>query len=292
MKNIIVILMAVIPVLGFAQADSISADTTVKTIIKPKSVVVVKENGVTKLHVTGTADDPNYNYKFEIKNDEAAGDSNTNSTEEWGLNLPFLKNDGRLKSTFISGGEDIYIDMMWPESKSSGMKTSWELGIGRVISFNWLPDVNRRVKFTFGIGLGVRSISFKHDRRLYLNDGHLTLDAPAEGEKVRSSKILECEVRFPFMFTAPIYKAFKFSIGAAGIWNVHSKANSTWEVGDTKYTESFKGLHQRQLNFELVGTLGFDDAVGVTVHYRPLSDFTTVYGPEFKTISLGLSFNF
>ena len=86
--------MAVIPVLGFAQADSIPADTTVKTIIKPKSVVVVKENGVTKLHVTGTADNPNYNYKFEIKNDEAAGDSNSNSTEEWGLNLPFLKNDG------------------------------------------------------------------------------------------------------------------------------------------------------------------------------------------------------
>ncbi len=288
MKKIIVILMALIPALGFAQVDSIPADSAVKTIVKPKSVVVVKENGVTKLHVTGTENDPNYNYEFEVKNNGA----NSSEGEEWGLNMPFLKNDGRMKSTFISGGEDIYIDMMWPDAKSSGVKTSWELGFGRVISFNWLPDVNRRVKFTFGVGFGVRSISFKHDRRLYLNDGHLTLAAPAEGEKVRSSRITECEVRFPLMFTAPIYKAFKFSIGAVGLWNIYTKASSTWEVGNTKYTESFKGLHQRQLNFELVGTLGFDDAVGVTVHYRPLSDFTAVYGPEFKTISLGLSFNF
>lgn len=280
--------MAVIPVLGFAKVDSIPADTAVKTIVKPKSVVVVKENGVTKLHVTGTEDDPNYNYEFEVKNNETG----SSEGEEWGLNMPFLKKDGRMKSSFISGGEDVYIDMMWPEAKSSGMKTSWELGIGRLISFNWLPDVKRRVKFTFGIGLGVRCISFKHDRRLYLNNGHLTLAAPAEGEKVRSSKIIGSEVRFPLMFTAPIYKDFKFSIGAVGIWNTYFNANSTWEVDNTKYTENFKGLHQRTLNFELVGTLGFDDAVGVTVHYRPLSDFTAVYGPEFKTISLGLSFNF
>lgn len=280
--------MLFVPLLGFATTDS-TKTTVTKVIEKPQSVVISKDGGTTTVFVSGKDGDPKYKYKFEVQN--GAVDTVLRPTEEeWSLNLPFLKN-GRATSTFISGGEDIYVDMMWPDAKSSGMKTSFEVGIGRLISFNWLPG-GGRTKLTFGVGTGTRVISFEHDRRLFFSNGHLSLGKPTGNEKIRASKILEAELRFPFMFTTPIYRDFKFSIGAVGIWNIYSKASTTWELDGTKYSENFKGLHQRTFNCEFVGTLGFDDAVGITFHYRPLSDFTKVYGPEFKTISLGLSFNF
>lgn len=286
MKKLIAALMLAAPLMALATAPA----DTVASINNPKSVVISKQGGSTTVHVKGTKKNPAYNYKFEVRNGEADTIINKVKEEEWGLHLPFLKN-GRVKLTFISCFEDLYIDMVWPDSKESGVKTSWEVGFGRLIAFNYMPD-KAKIKLTFGIGLGARDISFKHDRRLYLNSGHLSLLPPSENEKVSSSQIVEAEMRFPFMFTAPVYRDFKFSLGVVGIWNFYSDARSTWKVGDTKYSEKYKGLHQRLLNCEFVGTLGFDELFGITFHYRPLSDFTKVYGPEFKTLSLGLSFNF
>jgi len=286
MKKLITFLMLVAPLAVFSQTR-VPADTVAR-IVKPKTVVISKKDGTTTVSVSGTEKDPDYKYRYEVQNGEAV---DHRDDDEWKINPPFLK-DGRRRPTYISGGEDVYINMMWPDAKSSGMKTSWEVGVGRLISFNWMPNPSSNMKLTFGIGLATRVISFEHDRRLYFNRGHLSLGKPMKNEKVKASKIVEDELRLPFMFTMPIYKDFKASFGVVGLLNFYSEASCTVERDGSKFSEKYKGLHQRILNYELVGTLGFDDAAGITFHYRPLSDFGSAYGPEFKTISVGLTLNF
>lgn len=289
MKKLIALALLMLPLLVFSQAPA----DTVASIVNPQSIVISKKNGTTVVTVSGTKKNPDYKYRFEVQNATAADTvTSKDDDEEWGVNLPFVSKNGRRKSTFVSFAEDIYSNMVWPDAKSSGVKTSWEMGIGRLFSLNWLPCASSNTKLTFGVGIGARKISFKHDRRLYFSEGHLSLGVPNENEAVKSSNILESEFRFPFMLTQPIYKDFKVSFGFVGLLNVYSSASTTLERDGSKFTEKYKGLHQRTLNCELVGTIGFDDALGVTVHYRPLSDFGSVYGPEFKTVSLGISINF
>lgn len=290
MKKLIAIALLILPMLVFSQ--NTAPTDTVASIVNPQSVVISKKDGTTTITVSGTEKDPNYKYKFEIQNGLAADTVVGNSAEEeWGMSLPFLKN-GRRKSFFISWGEDIFFDVVLPSSKNSGMRASIEGGFGRLVSFNWLPIATSDLKITFGIGTSARKISFNHDKRLYFNEGHLTLAAPISGEKVKASSIYESEIRLPLMLTMPIYKSFKVSLGAVGILNVYSDASSTVKRDDSKFKEEYKGLHQRILNCEFVGTLGFDDALGVTFHYRPLSDFGSKYGPNFKTLSVGITCNF
>lgn len=288
MKKLIALALLMLPVLGFSQTTA--PTDTLASIVNPQSVVISKKDGTTTVIVSGTEKDPDYKYKFEIQNSISA-DSAAGNEEEWGMSLPFLKN-GHRKSYFVSWGDDLYFNLVWADAKSSGMRASWELGIGRLIAFNWLPSASSSAKLTFGIGLAIRKLSFKHDRRLYCNNGHLTLGAPQGGEKVKASNIIENEFRFPLMFTMPIYRDFKFSFGAVGLLNVYSKGGTTLKRDGSKFSEEYKGLHQRMLNCEFVGTIGFDDALGVTFHYRPISDFGSEYGPEFKTMSVGISFNF
>lgn len=290
MKKLIAIALLMLPMLVFSQ--NTAPTDTVASIVNPQLIVISKKDGTTTITVSGTENDPNYKYKFEIQNDLATDTVVGSATEEeWGMNLPFLKN-GHRKSSFVSWVEDCYVNAVWPDAKSSGMRTSWEVGIGRIVSFNWLPVATSDAKLTFGIGIAARKLSFEHDRRLYLSEGRLTLVAPQEGEEVKASHIIENEFRFPFMFTLPVYKDFKVSFGAVGVLNIYSSAGTTLKRDGSKFTEEYKGLHQRMLNCEFVGTLGFDDAMGVTFHYRPLSDFGSKYGPDFKTLSVGITCNF
>ncbi len=286
MKKLITFLMLVAPLAVFSQTR-VPVDTVAR-IVKPKTVVISKKDGATTVSVSGTEENPNFKYSYKVQNGEAV---DSLDGDEWKINPPFLK-DGHRRNAYTSGGEDIYVNMMWPDAQSSGMKTSWEIGVGRIISFNWMPISSSNMKLTIGAGIAVRVISFGHDRRLYLDRGHLSLGKPLKNEKVKASKIVEEELRLPFMFTMPIYKDFKASLGVVGLLNFYSEASCTVERDGSKFSEKYKGLHQRILNYEFVGTLGFDNFGGVTVHYRPLSDFGSAYGPEFRTISVGLTLNF
>ncbi len=292
MKTICVMMSLVVAASGMAMmADNVEPDT-LTVIDSPKSVVISKKGGQTVVSVTGTADNPDFRYNLVSQTSGVADTVVARvEDEEWGLNMPFLK-DGKPSRAFTTWFNDVYVNMVFPSSAPAGMKTSWELGVGEFVRFSYEPSSRARTCFSIGLGMGYRRLAFGKGERLELNDGKLTLFPAEEGVTVKSSSIDEWDVRIPVTVTQPLYKDLKLAVGGVAVFNVNSRAYTTIERDGSKFSESYKGLHQRLLQCELFATLGFDDAVGLTVRYRPMNSFTDGYGPEYKSVALGLSFNF
>ncbi len=66
----------------------------------------------------------------------------------------------------------------------------------------------------------------------------------------------------------------------------------SYHLGDTKYSRTFKGLHQRLLTPDLLLTVGAIDNAGIYLRWSPVKPFKSIYGPGYTTLSLGFSLGF
>lgn len=282
--------------LTFIAATSVWAHATedsdtVVAVEKPQNVTVINNGKSKKIIISGRAGDPNYRFVYE----SAVTDS-TESTniEQWDFSTPFIKpakNKKNKKSPYSDGFCDIYSGAVIPSDGARGMnRTGWEIGMLNVMKGAYC--LTPSTELSIGLGWYYRSLPIGQGLMVDSENGNIQLNPiPAELKNAKSS-ISSFGIQIPVLLYQNIYKRFGIEIGAIANFNTYTTAKTTWQDNKIGYKASHKGLHQRILSVDWIARIGFRGSVAAYVRYSPMSVFKPQHGPDYDTVSIGLSLGY
>lgn len=282
MRKMIVI-AAVMCAAALKAVGQTPADTLI-TVESPAEVTVEKKNGGTVVTVKGSASDARFNYRYSVSPDTVADMPFFNIPFTGSQTLPDNRTVRELD--FFRG---VYAGALIPMSGPSALKTSWEVGLNQILGYR----VRRRGSdFSLGLGIGYRRIGVgKGLVTEKAGDALVLLPAPDEATDV-SARIESALIQIPLLFTQRICRTFGFSFGVVANFNIYTAASMNYHIGDTKFSKTVKGLHQRILTPDLILTIGSVNNAGVYVRWSPVKTFKSIYGPGWNTLSVGVSLAF
>lgn len=282
MRKMIVI-AAVMGAAALKAVGQAPADTLI-TVESPAEVTVEKKDGGTVVTVKGSASDERFNYRYSVSPDTVADMPFFNIPFTGSQTLPDNRTVRELD--FFRG---VYAGALIPMSGPSALKTSWEVGLNQILGYR----VRRRGSdFSLGLGLGYRRIGVgKGLVTEKAGDALVLLPAPDEATDV-SARIESALIQIPLLFTQRICRTFGFSFGVVANFNIYTAASMNYHIGDTKFSKTVKGLHQRILTPDLILTVGSVNNAGVYVRWSPVKTFKSIYGPGWNTLSVGVSLAF
>lgn len=282
MKKMIVI-AAVMGAAALKAVGQAPADTLI-TVESPAEVTVEKKDGGTVVTVKGSASDERFNYRYSVSPDTVADMPFFNIPFTGSQTLPDNRTVRELD--FFRG---VYAGAVIPMSGPSALKTSWEVGLNQILGYR----VRRcGSDFSLGLGLGYRRIGVgKGLVTEKAGDALVLLPAPDEATDV-SARIESALIQIPLLFTQRICRTFGFSFGVVANFNIYTAASMDYHIGDTKFSKTVKGLHQRILTPDLILTIGSVNNAGVYVRWSPVKTFKSIYGPGWNTLSVGVSLAF
>lgn len=278
--------IAALMVLSAAAAHGQTSADTLITVKEPRVVTVEKTDGSTTVTIKGSADDDFFNYRYSVSAD-TVGDMPV-------INLPFAsyggKSDGGSRAVYeYDCFRGVYAGAAIPVSGPDVIRTAFEVGVFQLAG---LRVRRNRSDFSVGVGFGYRRTGFGSGMLAEKSGDALILSPTPEGASDASSSISSWAIHVPLLYTQRIYRSLGFSLGVVANFNFHTTASSEYRTGDTKYSWSVKGLHQRMLTPDLILTVGSVNNAGVYVKWSPMKPFKSKYGPGWNTVSVGLSLAF
>lgn len=281
-KLLLLAYMAILPVLAMAQT---AATDSVKVI---KIEVIDGENCQATIVKDGDGAS-----SFTLKN--ADGETLYSRVIEkpdsslWNITLPFTpRKRPKFQAAFFS---TVYIGWTHPFSAPSGMKNSVDFGVPSIFALRW--NATKSNSLTLGIGIGGNWYNADgHGQHLAkLGDKLIFLPNSADWKSVKS-KFTSTDLLVPLTFKQNIAGDFGFSLSAVASLSLATDAYTSYKVGDVKYTDHFRNLQIRPFTADFVATLGWNNSASVYFKYTPWSKFKDGFGPQFKSYSIGLQFNY
>lgn len=279
-------IFALMPALLQAQSKEAPADT-LAVVRNAHSVVVTKSPVSSKVTVVGQGDDDMFYYSFSSEKDDSV--SVATAETEWGLSLPFLREERRRKSEVIWAGHT-QIGICMPVDGPDGLDQSIDLAMGKIVGLNYTPWY-KGPTFSFGVGVFAQKFVL-HGRSMFDMDGKsLVMTALPEGCRDSHVRLFNFGFEMPFTVTQNISHGFSISTGVVMKFNTYTTASNKYTIDNRSYEQSFKGLQQRILTCDIFGGIGWDD-FGLYFRYTPMSMFRSGDGPQFDVISFGVNFGF
>lgn len=270
-----------------AFADDMPSDT-LAVVNNAHSVVVTRSPLSDVITVTGQGDDSKFYYSYSTEKVDTAAVSSGNS-EEWGLSLPFLREYQRKKSE-VTWAAHTQIGICMPVDGPRGLDQSIDLAMGKIVGLNYTPW-SKGPTFSFGAGIFAQKFAL-HGGQMFGRDGKslVMVDLP-EGARDTHVRLFNFGFEMPFTVTQNIYDDFSFSAGVVMKFNTYTTASNKYTIDNRSYEQSFKGLQQRILTYDIYGGIGWDD-FSLYFRYSPVSLFRRADGPQFDVISFGVNLGF
>jgi hypothetical protein len=301
--NVKTLIIAVIAfaITGIAKAQTVSSADTIKVIPNASQVLVTRQGNNTKVKALIPQDDGMKAYQFSVNVEENESVDDTND-DIWENEIPFTL---RIKSQSTDCGtsakrkvatvfsfRNIYWGWNFIYDEKAGLKNSSEFGIGELIGVGYKPW-RQGPELSIGAGFGRRrhnsseGFVFTHE-----GDNLQVVPIDATANKVKSH-VDVWSIHIPILLRQRIYKQFGVGIGGDINLNTYAKAKSSYTATDgIRYSESYTDLQQRTLTVDVVGFVGWLNAIGMYVRWTPMNEFKQPYGPEYKSWSLGVALNF
>ncbi len=266
-----------------ASVASFEADT-LAVVEGARRVTVAQTPASSIITIEGSACDPDYFYRrtTEIENPDGVP-----SAPDITLSLPFLKERKRSNTEMLWFSE-VYIGIGIPNTGLATLDPSIEGGIGKTVGLRYTPW-RRGPKFAIGVGFHFEKYCL-HGGMIFDKAGKqlVAIPQPEDATNV-SNRINNAGIVVPITITQPICCDFAISVGAEVKFNTYTTASTKYDIDNTSYEEKFKGLQQRLMTVGLYGAIGWCDDFGFYVRYSPQTLFRKQWGPEFKTISVGIT---
>lgn len=270
-----------------ARADSLPADTL--AIVKnAHNVLVTRSANVNTITITGQGDDETFYYSYTSERVDTVAAA-PKVDEEWGLSLPFLREQKHKKSEVVWLGHT-QIGVCMPVDAPTGFDPSIDLGIGKIVGVNYTPSQGGPT-FSFGAGIFAQKFAI-HGRSMFDSEGKslVIVDLP---ENAHDSHVCLYNFGFqmPFTITQNLYHGFSLSAGVVMKFNTYTTASNKYTIDNCTYEASFKGLQQRILTYDIYGGIGWEN-FSLYCRYSPVSLFSNGKGPQFDVVSFGINLGF
>jgi hypothetical protein len=292
MKPFAILTIALTAAFSITAQEKASIDTDTIKVINNPNYVTISRNGTSTTISASYNDNISeriYNYTTDVNPNDG---SVTDNEPSFDLDLPFLKeksskNTAKLKIGFMKG---MYIGVMMPQSSPYGFRTGWDVGFGELISLDY--SLNKYgLSFNTGLGIFDKYFRIKNYARVSSDFGIINVIPVDENVNEAKSHLALAGFQLPLMLCQRI-KDITISVGGTFYLNTYMTGAYCYKIGNIKTNESYKGLHQKPLTIDLNAAVTVSDFVGVYVRYSPMSMFRDGYGPKFKTLYSGITFNF
>lgn len=275
-----------IAVLAATAAAAQEAPDTIATINRAAELTVARTPDGLTVTVEGRADAPGFFYRYSMQSEQHP-DSTIN------LNLPFLstsvtQTDNKRKRHFDIDIE-AYVGTSIPTG-STPVQASFEIGLSRV--FTGSISFGRGFSFNAAAGIGYAQYAVGSGMRFDAERQRLMLVPCEEGSTDCSSRLRVLRLHVPLTFTQMLSRKAYITAGAWLNLNSYVPASTDYTIGDVRTQQTFKDLHQRILTTDIIVAAGARGICGVYARYCPQSLFRDGWGPDFKSVSVGLIFNF
>lgn len=269
-----------------ANADTLPADT-LAVVNDAHTVVVTKSPTANIITVIGQGDDESFYYSYSSEREDSLAD--TVSKDEWGLSLPFLREYQRKKSE-VTWAAHTQLGICMPVDGPRGLDQSIDIAMGKIVGLNYTPW-SKGPTFSFGAGIFAQKFAL-HGGQMFGRDGKslVMVDLP-EGARDTHVRLFNFGFEMPFTVTQNIYDDFGISAGVVMKFNTYTTASNKYTLDNRSYEQSFKGLQQRILTYDIFAGIGWED-FGLYCRYSPVAMFKSGNGPQFDVISFGINLGF
>ncbi|MDE6638483.1 MAG: hypothetical protein K2K32_09660 [Muribaculaceae bacterium] len=295
MRDLLLIIILIATPVCNALAQNPETPDTVKIIKNAEKILVSRDADTTLIEVESESEYGKEQFSYTVKVEDSLADDDDSSIE---FEIPFgigkdktkHKKYSRLR-TFVFFLGNPYIGQRFNYSDKGNVKNSLELGFRDIIGMGWNRGSHTP---TFSIGVGIGSQWYRaQDGFAYSRDGSNLVLLPAGNDYyVKSTWLYVLNFQVPLLLTIPMGSGFKFTLGGIGCFNTYACAQTEFLKGATKIKTTYKGLQQRLFTTDLMCSLGVCDILGVYASWSPMTLFKSPYGPQFKSWSIGATFNF
>ena len=249
--------------------------------------MVTKSPTSNVITVIGQGDDESFYYSYSSEREDSLAD--TVSKDEWGLSLPFLREYQRKKSE-VTWAAHTQLGICMPVDGPRGLDQSIDIAMGKIVGLNYTPW-SKGPTFSFGAGIFAQKFAL-HGGQMFGRDGKsLVMVNLPEGARDTHVRLFNFGFEMPFTVTQNIYDDFGISAGVVMKFNTYTTASNKYTIDNRSYEQSFKGLQQRILTYDIFAGIGWED-FGLYCRYSPVAMFKSGNGPQFDVISFGINLGF
>lgn len=287
-----ILIFAITILTGILSSLAQEAADTVKVIENATNITIVTQNGKTVLNADYPGDNINktlhYNYEVEVINDLDTIKSADEFPDNWGMELPFLKDKqptGNRVRAYFTGARRAYWGWRFNYGGKGHVKNGWEVSIPDFIAVAWK---RRGAEFEIGAGFGESRYS-SMDGFAYEKVGdRLVLSPVQEGIREKESSLSIASFHVPVLYNQHIGKDFMFSLGAIMNFNTYAKATTKLTTADNQsHTITYKGLQQNLFTVDAYASVDIC-GIGLFAKWSPMKLFNQKFGPELKGFTVGL----
>lgn len=250
------------------------------------SVTVCRNSNGVSITAKGQPYEPRFTYSYEMEYSPADSVSQADVTFDFSSILGLFSNKNKKvkQRKMYVPSDGLYIGAAIPVG-STPVRASVEVGLTSVLDGEIRCG---NVTLLTSAGIGYSQWALDGSMSLATERGKLLITAPGDADTAPyTSRIRTWRVHVPVMLYLSLGSRGYIGGGTWLNFNFATSAYTSRYAGNTTTRNTFKGLHARALTPDIVVTGGIK-YVGLYFRYSPKSLFTKDFGPEFKTISLGL----
>ena len=269
---------------------------TVMCFSHPDSVAFITGDKRIELRVMGAGGNPDYYYTFAR---EFAGDSAEDVVREGNSGLDFTipfvdhrkkSESRRSKNSFEIGGWGIgFVGAVGgPDNLNINRGSSAEIFFDRLLGYRVRPW-RGKTSFSTGVGIRWRNYRMTGGNRFVKEDGKLSIASYESGSDIKFSRLKMFSLTLPVFYHQEFGRGFELTLGPVVNFNVHGSMKTKYKMNGETRSYSDSNIHQKKVTVDLTGNLSWRE-IGVYVKYSPMNQLDTEFGPEFKHLSVGMTF--
>ena len=166
---------------------------------------------------------------------------------------------------------------------------SWEIG-WTVAQYDWTPK-NSKTTLSAGASMTFRNYTLSgHDNLFVVANNEVGVGKRDGSISELSSSIYTFGFSVPLLVKQRGSKNFAISLGAQLNYNCYGRVRNHYEQGDNEVEVSTRGIKYRPFTVDVIGIVHVAKSFGFYCKYSPMSVLKKNYGPDFKSIAVGVYF--
>ncbi len=275
-----------------AQAQTANEDSIV--VNRPEKVSIITNDKQQTIEIIGSEENPNYHFSRTTDWNNQSLSVTKENKSDWDFRIPFTKESKRnkrhSKSAFEIGG----IALGWnkalngPSNMNVNMGASYEIMADHLLNYVYYPQRNGH---SFQIGFGISWKNFRmNGRNRFIKEGdRITIGKYPEGADIEFSRLKIFSWTLPVMYGYEFGKDLSVKVGPVLQFNTYGSLKTKYkEASGEKIKIVDKNIHQNPVTIHLQGQINWK-AIGLYVKYSPCHVLNTDFGPEFESLSTGIT---
>lgn len=274
----------------YANTACETENDTIIVVNRPEKVTVEKTDNSLSVRIEGSADNPNYLYAHKMTTDSAAVVITEEKNKDWDFTIPFIKKNK--KRTYYNHGDRLtavgfgLVDAVdAPEGMNVDMGASYEIMIDNLVKA--VCYLRSSTSVSVGFGMTWRNYRMTGYNRFVQEGSNLVLGEYPEGADINFSRLKVFSLTVPFLLNQNLGRRALFSVGPVINFNTHGSLKTRYKLDGEKIKEKSNEIHQNRVTVDFMARLSLR-RLGLYVKYSPGSMLNTEFGPEFRSLSVGM----